>query len=76
LAVPEVCYDSGAEQWGEISAYGSEYENSTILFTSPFSEYLRDSGCLTTAEAWNALETYSDESQGFEYNMQIAAGYV
>ena len=76
LAVPEVCADSNAEQWGEISAYGSQYENDGIVFTSPFTEYLRDLSCFTAAQSWDALETYTGQSQGFAYNMQIAAGYV
>jgi hypothetical protein len=76
LPIPEIYYSPGdADEWAQISDYGDAYQTGYIQFVAPLSEYARDSGTNTAADAWNDLQTATGQN-GFAFNMRLSSGYV
>ena len=75
FATPEIYYDSLAQQWYEISAYGYQYQNGEdVLFYGPLTAYRCDAG-LTPTQAWDdfrdALSGNPNTARNFTYSMDI-----
>jgi hypothetical protein len=57
LALPEIYYDSQAQEWESLALYSyNSHGGDTMGFTGPLDDYDLNSGTNTPLEAWNDLE--------------------
>lgn len=73
--VPEIYYQSQANEWAMISLYGAQHQGGHIVIWGPMDEYPLDNSTNTAAQAWNelwnAVNARSSTAQNFGYSMEI-----
>lgn len=70
LVIPEIFYNAQANQWEQISLYGSTVRGAGISFSGPGDEYQLDPTTNTAQEAWDDLKAATGQGL-MPFSLQI-----